>query len=124
MMRETVVPLIVIAAVAAAGWHFREPLQQQLSKAQASMPALSGQQPELPAPVPHSQTTPHKETVYRWVDENGRIHYGQQPTPGSEAVVLDQSHLQTFKRYGEPTLDANGTPLVEANGDAPQEGSR
>ena len=26
--------------------------------------------------------------IYRWVDEQGRVHFGQRPQPGSEVVVV------------------------------------
>lgn len=27
--------------------------------------------------------------IYRWVDEQGRVHFGQRPQPGSEVVVVE-----------------------------------
>ncbi|MGH8492323.1 MAG: DUF4124 domain-containing protein [Moraxellaceae bacterium] len=108
MMRETVVPLVVIALVAGAGWYYREPLTQQFNKSRSSLGAsadksgaLSGPESES-APVASHQT-PHKDTVYRWVDEKGVTHYDQQAGAGRETVEIDQSRIQSLNSYSSAT---------------------
>lgn len=127
MMRETVVPLIVIALVSGAGWYYREPLKQQLDKSRSSLESLSsvGTQPESVVPAQAAEPTPRKDTIYRWVDENGGVHYDQKPALDSEAVVIDQGRIQSLSQYGEqPKTDASGVPIVEADGDAPKKSLR
>lgn len=31
---------------------------------------------------------PAQAEIYRWVDEQGRVHFGQRPQPGAEQVVV------------------------------------
>lgn len=123
MTRENVVPLLVIAIVVAAGWFYREPLVQQFNKSQASLaalPTLGGQEAEAPSPAA-AEPVPRKDTVYRWVDENGGVHYDQRQAAGSEAVIVDQGRIQSIENYGQPDAHANGTtPVIEADGDAPK----
>lgn len=128
MMRETVIPLVVIAAVAAGGWYYREPLKQQFDKSKAALHFSGASSPEA-APLPDSNQypTPHKDTVYRWVDEKGITHYDQQATAGSEAVVVDQSRIQSLNSspYGTPgAASANGNAVVEARGEPSQKSMR
>lgn len=119
MMRETVIPLVVIAAVAAGCWYYREPLKQQFDKSKATMSfsEASSQEPEQ-LPEHQSSSTSRKDTIYRWVDDKGVTHYDQQASAGSEAMVIDQSRIQSLNQYGQPQIAANGIPVVEANGDA------
>lgn len=84
MSQSSLAPLIVIAALGAAGWYYREPVMAFLN-------------PPPPAPVSaSSQATPHKETVYRWVDKNGVVHYDQDDGAGKRAVEIDQSRIQSL----------------------------
>jgi len=108
MSRETIVPVLVIALVAGAGWYYREPLKQQFDKSMSSMssPAAGDQAAGSAGPVP-----PRKETVYRWVDENGVTHYDQKAVTGSEAVEVDQGRIQSYGGYqgSEQALAADGS---------------
>ncbi|MDQ8037059.1 MAG: DUF4124 domain-containing protein [Pedobacter sp.] len=124
MTRETVIPFVVIAAVAAGGWYYREPLKQQFEKSKASMPfSAASSQEQMPLPEHQASSVPHKDTIYRWVDDKGVTHYDQQASAGSEAMVIDQSRIQSLNQYGNPQASANGSPVVEANGDAASNGS-
>jgi hypothetical protein len=108
-MRETLVPLVVIALVSGAGWYYREPLRQEFEKLSSSQSV-----PEAAAPA---ESAPRQDTVYRWVDENGGVHYEQRHSVGSEAVVIDQRRIQSLSQYEKAAkVDANGNPVVEADG--------
>lgn len=114
-MRETLVPILVIALVAGGGWYFREPLMKQVNASRGSLPTtLGGQQATLPAVA--NEPPPSKDTIYRWVDEKGVVHYDQQRVAGSQAVEIDQGRIQSLSQYDKPKTDAHGTPLVEADG--------
>ncbi len=123
-MRETVVPLLVIAAVAAGAWYFREPLLKQVNTARAQVQGAFTSEPPPESSARMSEPAPRKDTIYRWVDEKGVVHYDQQPAAGSEAVVVDQSRIQSLSQYGQPQAAANGAPVVEANGDEPHKSLR
>lgn len=122
MIRGTVVPVLVIGLIAGAGWHYREPLKQQWDKAAA---LSSSQDKQVAAdPAVSGRPTARQDTIYRWVDEKGGIHYEQEQVAGSEAVVVDQSRIQSLDRYGKPAIDDKGAAVVEANGDAPNRSLR
>ncbi len=46
--------------------------------------------------------------AYRWVDEDGVVHYSDRPQPGAEQVILPESNTTTVRRYGLPGADAGG----------------
>lgn len=127
MVRETIIPLVVIAAVAAGGWYYREPLKQQLEKSKSSLP-FSAAASQAQSPLPEQQSSaPHKDTIYRWVDEKGVTHYDQQASAGSEAVVVDQAKIQSLNGspYGMPnSTNGDGRVVVEARGEQPQKSMR
>lgn len=103
MMRETVVPLLVIAVVAGAGWFYREPLQAHFNKARASLvttPVASNQPADDPqAGKGQTSAGARTDTVYRWVDEQGVTHFDQQAGSGREAVEIDQRRIQSLSSY-------------------------
>lgn len=37
--------------------------------------------------------------AYRWVDENGVVHYSDRPQPGAEEVELPRANTTTVRRY-------------------------
>lgn len=78
-------PLVVVGLLAGAGWYFREPLQARLDALMHRAPAASA------APASGG-----KETVYRWVDDNGVTHFDQRQQQGSQAVVIDQSRIRSM----------------------------
>lgn len=60
----------------------------------ASIPTIPVSLPALVAALllPVLLATTHAAPVYRWVDEAGRVHYGDQPPPeGAEAVEIPAS---------------------------------
>lgn len=128
MMRETIIPLLVIAAVAAGGWYYREPLKQQFDKSKSSLPfSAASSRAQPPFPEQQASSAPHKDTIYRWVDEKGVTHYDQQATAGSEAVVVDQAKIQSLdgSPYGMPnSTNGDGRAVVEARGEQPQKSMR
>lgn len=104
MSQKWVVPVIVVGLLAGAGWHFREPLKARLDTLMQKVPAVSGEGA--------SAVTDGKETVYRWVDENGVSHFDQRPHDGGQAVVIDQSRIQSMDSLDAPEVDEDGNPVV------------
>lgn len=104
MSQKWVVPVVVVGLLAGAGWHFREPLKARLDTLIQKVPAVSGQGA--------SAVTDGKETVYRWVDENGVSHFDQRPHDGGQAVVIDQSRIQSMDSLDAPEVDEAGNPVV------------
>jgi hypothetical protein len=51
-------------------------------------------------------------TVYRWVDENGVVHYSDQPHPNAEKLQVHAA--QTYKASGADTAPAAGGPASAA----------
>lgn len=109
MSQKWVVPVVVVGLLAGAGWHFREPLKARLDTLmqKVSVPdAVSGEGGGA------STEADGKETVYHWVDENGVSHFDQQPHDGSQAVVIDQSRIQSLDSLDTPEVDDAGNPVV------------
>lgn len=104
MSQKWVVPVVVVGLLAGAGWHFREPLKARLDTLMEKVPAVSGQGASTEADG--------KETVYHWVDENGVSHFDQKPHDGSQAVVIDQSRIQSMDSLDAPEVDEAGNPVV------------
>ncbi|MBA3564677.1 MAG: DUF4124 domain-containing protein [Gammaproteobacteria bacterium] len=48
----------------------------------------------------------HAATLYKWVDENGTLHFSDQPHPGAEVIELEEA--QTFDAPAVPELPAAG----------------
>ena len=40
--------------------------------------------------------------VYKWVDENGRVHYSDQPRAGAESVTLEAGNTITLPTPSQP----------------------
>lgn len=95
MKEAKVVAVVVVVAVAA--WFFRDPLLKQFR-------ALRG---DGPPAVSQEAPAPRKDTVYKWVDEDGVPHYDQRPRDGSEAVVIDQGKIRSMEEVSE-----SGSPVV------------
>ena len=38
--------------------------------------------------------------AYRWVDENGVVHWSDRPQPGAERVILPEANTTTTRTYG------------------------
>ncbi len=54
--------------------------------------------------------------AYRWVDENGVVHYSDRPQPGAEQIVLPESNATTVRRYGQPIAQAEEQEAEEEEG--------
>lgn len=109
--------MALLVLVLAAGWYFREPLQRHVDAWLGSKPATA-----TLTPGGREAESPRKDTVYRWVDENGVTHFDQRPVDGSEAVVVDQAKIRSM----EGEVSESGTPVVslppgEEAGAAPAE---
>lgn len=96
-------PLVVVGLLAGAGWHFREPLQARLDALMHRASVAST------ASVPVSEG---KETVYRWVDDNGVTHFDQRQQPGSQAVEIDQRRIRSMDSLDAEQTDDAGSPVV------------
>ncbi len=46
--------------------------------------------------------------AYRWVDEDGVVHYSDRPEPGAEQVLLPESNTTTVRRFPQAGSDAGG----------------
>lgn len=99
--------LVMLGLVAGAGWHFREPLRVRLD-ALMKQPTVSA----LAVPSTAESALGGKETVYRWVDENGVTHFDQRPQQGSEAVVIDQSRIRAMDSPAVAPTSDSGSPVV------------
>jgi len=62
---------------------------------------------------------PATAAVYKWVDENGEVHYGDTPPPGGEARQVD---LPDYSRYAPRPLDSR--PGEAASARAPEAPAR
>ncbi|MCH7899200.1 MAG: DUF4124 domain-containing protein [Proteobacteria bacterium] len=48
--------------------------------------------------------------AYRWVDENGIVHYSDRPEPGAELIILPEySASRQGRRYQRPTATSRPT---------------
>ncbi|MCH8070595.1 MAG: DUF4124 domain-containing protein [Proteobacteria bacterium] len=48
--------------------------------------------------------------AYRWVDENGIVHYSDRPEPGAELIILPEySASRQGRRYQRPTATSQPT---------------
>ena len=41
--------------------------------------------------------------AYRWVDEDGVVHFSDRPQPGAEQIELPEANVTTVRRYGRST---------------------
>lgn len=103
MRLDSVIPvfLLVVAVVAAACWHFREPLREVVARV-LEQPATVGQLAtgQLSLSADRRDTaeaaSSREQTVYRWVDEQGVTHFDQAGGAGRQAVVLDPDKVQSM----------------------------
>lgn len=51
--------------------------------------------------------------AYRWVDENGIVHYSDRPEPGAEEIQLPQSNTTTVRRYQRDEPEAPPPPAAQ-----------
>ncbi|ATE59230.1 hypothetical protein CCZ27_03990 [Thauera sinica] len=49
------------------------------------------------------------DAIYRWVDRNGRVNYGNLPPPGTKAELIDGGGLTVVPAPAAPPPDAAGT---------------
>lgn len=92
--------LAVVGIMAAVAWFFQEPLLQKLRSFKGA--------PTVESAVRAESSAPRKDTVYRWVDEDGVSHFEQRPVEGSEAVVIDQGKIRSMA----PEESVSGSPVV------------
>jgi hypothetical protein len=109
MSQKWLVPVVVAGLLAGTGWHFREPLKARLD---SLMQKASVQDVVSGEGGSASTEADGKETVYRWVDENGVSHFDQRPHDGGQAVVIDQSRIQSMDSLDAPEVDEAGNPVV------------
>ncbi len=57
-----------------------------------------------------------EQEAYRWVDEDGIVHYSDRPREGAEAVVLPTPNVATTRRV--PGVAAKSQPDEESAGQA------
>ncbi len=57
------------------------------------------------------------DTVYKWVDDQGNVHYSDHPRPGAEKVQLPKTQT-----YQPPSLADMPTPAAAASTEAPTAG--
>lgn len=109
MSQKWVVPVVMLGVLAGAGWHFREPLKARLD---TLLQKTSVRDVVSREGGSASAKAGGKETVYHWVDESGVSHFDQQPHDGSQAVVIDQSRIQSLDSLDAPEVDDAGNPVV------------
>jgi len=51
------------------------------------------------------------EKIYRWVDENGKVHYGDKPKENSSASVFSKKELQSIETKKTKTKPIQLYPL-------------
>ena len=51
--------------------------------------------------------------AYRWVDENGVVHYSDRPQPGAEQIVLPESNTTTVRRFPQAAAGEDEQEAVE-----------
>jgi hypothetical protein len=52
-------------------------------------------------------------TLYKWVDEQGVVHYSDRPQPGAEKIHVNAA--QTYKAPPAPTVDTSHKPTPAAS---------
>ena len=52
--------------------------------------------------------------AYRWVDDEGIVHYSDRPEPGAERIILPASNATRIRTYGSPRAaePADNTPVA------------
>lgn len=54
--------------------------------------------------------------AYRWVDDDGIVHYSDRPRDGAEEIVLPDANTTTIRRYQQPsTASTQGAESDEDN---------
>jgi hypothetical protein len=48
--------------------------------------------------------------AYRWVDDEGIVHYSDRPEPGSERIVLPRANTTGVRRYAAPASSDQAPP--------------
>jgi hypothetical protein len=54
--------------------------------------------------------------AYRWVDDEGVVHYSDRPEPGAKQVVLPKSNTTTIRRYESTSNPAAATDAPAETG--------
>ncbi len=54
--------------------------------------------------------------AYRWVDENGVVHYSDRPQPGAEQIVLPDANTTAVRRYPQADAGAEDQEAEEEQG--------
>lgn len=60
---------------------------------------------------------PAAEEIYRWVDEDGVVHYSDQPHPGAERLVIESAPAPDTRT--PPRTDAGQRPAATSQSEAP-----
>jgi hypothetical protein len=55
--------------------------------------------------------------AYRWVDEDGVVHYSDRPQPGAERIVLPEPNTVSVPRRERPIRQAAATPDADEEED-------
>ena len=50
--------------------------------------------------------------AYRWVDDEGVVHYSDRPEPGAEQIILPRSNTTTVRRYAQPSSNDQTPPTA------------
>jgi len=61
-----------------------------------------------------ANTAPAAEEVYRWVDEDGVVHYSDQPEPGAEKVLIQSAPAPGTRLPERPAATAGSTGESQA----------
>jgi len=61
-------------------------------------------------------TVAQAASVYRWVDNDGQIHYSDHPTNGSESVELRESSVYTPRELPDISQDEEAADTDEEEG--------
>jgi hypothetical protein len=54
------------------------------------------------------------EEAYRWVDEDGVVHYSDRPREGADKVILPEANTTTVRRYERPSAAATASNPEES----------
>lgn len=52
--------------------------------------------------------------AYRWVDDDGVVHYSDRPREGAEEIRLPKANTVSVRRYAEPEAGGDGDPAEPA----------
>ena len=65
-------------------------------------------------------STPAQE-AYRWVDQNGVVHFSDRPREGAERVLLPKANTTTVRRYPSTQSADDSSAAAAAAGQQPEE---